>query len=136
MKRSAWALSRTLDGLSVTANGSLGTNPNGPQCVNVPNALWELVGAEERYGNAVDWLGVSSARVRWFSFSPRLRLRAGDVAVWGSSPSAPFGHVDVVLDGSTDPFLGLDQNYPIGSVVHHQSHPRAGLAGVLRVQKL
>lgn len=136
MRRTAWRMYRDLAGRALLVNGGLGANPAGAQCVNVPNELWRRVGAPQLYGNASNFLRQWGYGVEWFDMSSRLRLRAGDVVVWSAGSAPPDGHVDVVLDGSREPWLGLDQNFPLGSVVHPQSHIRDGVAGVLRVVHL
>jgi hypothetical protein len=133
LRRTAWGLWRDVGGLFITANGSLGENPSGAQCVNVPNFLWDRLGIPQLFGNAADWVGSRSYHTKWLVMGEGLRLFAGDVVVWSSDGAPPDGHVDVVLDGSRVPFLGMDQNYPLGSPVHLQSHIKNGAAGVIRV---
>lgn len=130
--RRVWSFARMTVGELVTANGSLGENPSGAQCVNICNLWWAHNGASQLYGNASDWVGVRTASLEWLPMRHSRRLRAGDVAVFHPSSSAPDGHVDVVLDGSRIPYLGLDQNWPLGAAVSFVEHDRELLAGLIR----
>lgn len=109
-------------------------NPAGAQCVNLANLWLAFEGASQFYGDASAWIGASAPSVRWISSSRVARLRVGDVGVFAVAPGTPDGHVDLVLDGTHDPYLGLDLNWPLGSPVSFQKHPRELLAGILRIR--
>lgn len=136
LRRQAWRMARELRGVYLTANGSLGPNPSGAQCVNVCNEFWRRVGASQHHGNATDWLSTPGRGQRWLPMSTSLRLRAGDCVVFASGPLSPEGHVDIVLEGSRRPYLGLDQNWPTGAPVELREHFQEQAAGVIRIRHL
>jgi hypothetical protein len=123
---------RSLAGTFALTNGAVGGNPNGAQCVNVPNDLWDSLGGQSLYGNAADWVGVRRRWLGWLPMTLDLRVRAGDTLVIPASGNTPDGHVAVVLDGSKDPFLTLSQNYPTGTDCQLRRFDRSVAVGVLR----
>lgn len=130
----AWGMARTWAGHPLISNGTLGPNENGPQCTNVPNTFYALQGMAAVPGDAADWAGFHDSDREWVGRHDNLQLRVGDVAVFGRSAETPFGHVDLVLDGSRLPYLGLDQDWPWGAPVSYVRHMRASIAGVIRVR--
>lgn len=108
-------------------------DPNGPQCTHVPNYLWRQVGAGQLFGNASSWVGRAPSGTRWIGSAELSRLKAGDVAVFNPVLVGVDGHVDVVLNGSCEPWVGMDQNWPIGAPVSRVLHSMDQLAGVIRV---
>lgn len=129
-------MAQELRGVYLTANGSLGPNPAGAQCVNVCNEYWRRVGATQHHGNAGDWLNLRSRSQKWLPMSTGLRLRSGDCVVFAAGPLTPDGHVDIVLDGARTPYLGLDQNWPTGSPIELREHYQEMAAGAIRVRHL
>lgn len=55
----------------------------------------------------------------------------GDVVIWGTD-LGQYGHVSIFLSGGTTRFTSFDQNYPVGSLCHKQTHNYAGVLGWLR----
>jgi hypothetical protein len=56
----------------------------------------------------------------------------GAVVVWDANTSAtgPAGHVGIASgEGNSQSFISFDQNYPIGTKPHMQSHGYAGVLG-------
>ncbi len=121
-------------GQALLQNGSIGANPNGAQCVDIPNTYWQRFGVEAWYGNASDWLGKGDQRRRWLPAEPGLRLLSGDVFVLGRSVDTPEGHVGLVVDGSKSPYLAVEQNYPTGSLVHMCRRYVGDAAGFVRLR--
>lgn len=130
--RVVWELAREIAGTHLVRNGSAGMNPNGAQCVNVPNVWLEKLKLDWIPGNAVDFIGYSRHALLWIPGDRLGRARAGDIAVFKPELVGPEGHVDVVLDGSKAPYIGLDQNWPPGNGVSYISHDLSDLAGVIR----
>jgi hypothetical protein len=117
LRRQAWKLAWRNLHAPLVVNGSIGLNPAGAQCVNVPNAYWDELGLPAFYGNAAEWVGRADASRVWLPASERLWVFAGDVAVIGASGDFPEGHVVLVLDASRSPYIGVQQNSPAGSPV-------------------
>lgn len=129
-----WAFARATIGAFLVRNGSLGINPYGAQCVNVPNCFWQRLGLPAIEGNAGDWVGILAAGRRWIQSGAGRRPEAGDCLVFPPSPSMPFGHVDITLDGhGRGLVLGVDQNFPIGSPCSQVWHDLGLVAGWIRV---
>jgi hypothetical protein len=137
LRRRAWQLSADLVGVPLTRNGTLGENPSGLQCVNLPNTHWARLGLPSWYGNASDWIGRSDEWREWRPWSRAMRLWSGDVCVFVPGGNiASDGHVDVVLDGRDPYWLGLDVNYPTGSPCELRRHMRVEIAGHIRCRNL
>lgn len=131
-RRVAWQVFRRLNGTYLMA-GALGlADPNGAQCTHVPNFYWRALGVGNLFGNASGWIGEAPEGCEYLPLTDRVQLEAGDVAVFRSEFTGPGGHVDVVLDGTQRPWLGLDQNWPLGSDVHRVWHGLDAVAGVIR----
>ena len=54
----------------------------------------------------------------------------GDILIWGQSVGK-YGHIAVYLEGNTSSFKSFDQNWPVGTNCHIQSHNYNGLLGWL-----
>ncbi len=130
----AWSLTWRRLGEGVLQNGSIGLNPNGAQCVDIPNSYWERFGVGAWFGNACDWVGQGDGRRLWLPSRPGLRVLAGDVFVLGSSVNTPEGHVGLVLDGSMSPYVASEQNYPTGSPLHLCRRYVGDAAGFVRLR--
>lgn len=55
----------------------------------------------------------------------------GDIIIWGTG-YGPFGHVGVYYSGNVMNFKSFDQNDPVGTKCHIQSHSYRGVLGWLR----
>lgn len=53
----------------------------------------------------------------------------GDIVIWAMKT---YGHVAVYTEGDVNSFKSFDQNYPVGSKCHIQSHNYNGVLGWLR----
>lgn len=58
----------------------------------------------------------------------------GDIVIWGTD-LGPDGHIAVFIEGDDLNFRSFDQNYPVGSSCHIQSHSYSGVLGFLRPKK-
>jgi hypothetical protein len=134
LRRRAWNFYRRVEGTELLTNGTIGLNPNGAQCVNVANEWFRLNGATAIGGNADAFVGASTGAFQWHALAANERPHVGDVLVWGASADMPDGHVSLCLDGAQDPLKSLDENYPLGSLVHVQDHLLSGIAGVIRLK--
>lgn len=52
----------------------------------------------------------------------------GDIVVWGTEIGV-YGHVAIFIDGNVNTFTSFDQNFPINSLCHKQSHNYKGVLG-------
>src|SRR3990167_3818236 len=52
----------------------------------------------------------------------------GDIVIWGTDIGA-YGHIAVFLEGNLTTFTSFDQNWPVGSLCHKQSHNYKGVLG-------
>lgn len=109
-------------------------DPAGAQCTHVPNEYWRRVGAGQLFGIAASWMEQTPIGCVALPLTDGLVLLAGDVVVFRPETVGVDGHVDVVLDGSRRPWLGMDQNWPLGSPVSRVWHSRQPVGRVLRVE--
>ena len=61
--------------------------------------------------------------------------KLGDVIIWNKNAGGGFGHVGVFDSGNTDNFISFDQNWPVNSFCHFQSHNYINVLGWLRPKK-
>jgi hypothetical protein len=59
----------------------------------------------------------------------------GDIVIWKKASSLPYGHIAVAVSANQDTFTSFDQNWPTGSICHHQLHNYTNVAGWLRPKK-
>ena len=57
----------------------------------------------------------------------------GDIVIWGTE-IGPYGHIAVFIEGNLNTFTSFDQNFPIGSLCHKQSHSYKGVLGWLHAK--
>ena len=134
MRRATWSFQREVSRTFLERNGTLGVNPAGAQCVNVPNSFWETFQLEAVPGDAWQFEGYEDAArhyVPHINIGPYL---VGDVLVFARSSLYPLGHVAVVLDGSRGRLLTLSQNVPPGEPVHEVRFPRKLPVGLIRLR--
>ena len=60
----------------------------------------------------------------------------GDIVIWRATESNPYGHIAVFHEGTKTLFTSFDQNYPIGSPCHLQTHTSKDVIGFLRCAKI
>lgn len=109
----------------------------GAQCKDLFNFYnKEVVGAPRIYGHAKD-LWTSTTALKYYHRIPNTWTfvpREGDVMVWPAWSANPYGHVAIVSHGNLLWFVSFDQNWPLGTPCHFQTHnytyPR--VYGVLR----
>ena len=56
----------------------------------------------------------------------------GDIVLFNKTPSNPYGHVCVFVEGDANKFKSFDANYPTGSLPHVQDHTYGYCLGWLR----
>ena len=115
----------------------------GPQCVdlvrqyilevlNFPSSsIKPVVGAKDmylKYSTLVD----SSLYAR-IENTPTAIPLSGDIILWGNGE---FGHVATFIEGDVASFRSFDQNFPVGSPCHVQSHTYTNVLGWLRPKTL
>lgn len=133
LRIATWRTWRRLRGVYLTVGAQGLEDPNGIQCTHVPNYLWRRLGVGQLFGDASSWIGRAPVGAHWIEASELTRMRVGDVAVFTPALVGVDGHVDVVLDGSREPWVGMDENWPIGAPVSRVLHARDQVAGVIRV---
>lgn len=113
-------------------------NAYGPQCMD-----WMHQYVSDVYGLDRSNLQAPSARQLWSSF-PNVKganffekipnrpwnvPRQGDIIFWNDGK---FGHVAIVNEANVLRLTSIDQNYPLNTPVHVQSHTYFGCLGWLR----
>lgn len=66
-----------------------------------------------------------------YNNSPTAVPKKGDIVIWGTK-MGQYGHVAVFIDGGVTKFNSFDQNSPVGTLCHIQSHTYTGVLGWLR----
>lgn len=69
-------------------------------------------------------------------YTSDMRPHPGDVIFWSDDYIKGTGHVAIFIEGDEKQFLSFDQNWPVGSNCHKQSHSYDGVVGWLRPKKL
>jgi hypothetical protein len=59
----------------------------------------------------------------------------GDVVIWNRR-LGPYGHIAIFISGDANSFVSFDQNFPVGSLCHKQTHSYTNLYGWLRPKKV
>ena len=77
------------------------------------------------------WDTYLTDRFTKISNTPTNTPKNGDVVIWGTK-IGQFGHIAIFVDGTATKFNSFDQNFPIGSLCHIQSHTYNGVLGWLR----
>jgi hypothetical protein len=126
---------QTLQEFVPTWNGR-GNNSDGAygyQCVDIVNQyVQDVLGERAWGGNAIDkWTNFDASKFDRIVNTPSFVPQAGDIAIWGSLVGK-YGHIAIFLDGGVNSFHSFDQNWPLGSLCHIQSHNYRGFLGVLR----
>lgn len=55
----------------------------------------------------------------------------GDIIIWNTK-IGKSGHVAIFLEGDAKKFISFDQNFPVGTLCHKQSHTYKGVLGWLK----
>ncbi len=66
-----------------------------------------------------------------FEKTPLAIPKKGDVIIWGTG-YGPYGHIAIFVEGNLLRFKSFDQNSPLGSVCHIQSHSYRHVLGWIR----
>lgn len=109
----------------------------GFQCVDVFKQFnKDVVGGLNVNGNAIDyWTTYPTGFYSKVANTPTGVPIEGDVMIWGKT-LGQYGHIAIFHTGNADKFVSFDQNYPLGSVCHFQSHDYKGVLGWLHPNKL
>lgn len=106
-------------------HANAGTNAaDSGQCVGLVHLYQQFLGIPLNYGNAKDMFDTApDAYYTKVANSPSGVPPAGSIIVWNAFPGDPYGHIGVALAGAnTNAFTSFDQNWPLGSAPHAQSH--------------
>lgn len=118
------------DGKGIDFDGAYGF-----QCVDLAQQYnKDCLGNPPFSGNAVDiWTTYPKDYYEQIVNTPNNKPQKGDIVIWGRG-LGQYGHIDVCArdDASTIAFTGYDQNWPLGSVCHVQSHTYFAVLGWLR----
>lgn len=116
------------------------------QCVDLANAyireVLELPIIE--WTNAVDFPSKAGDKYDYILNSPTGVPKKGDIIIWGKpygkyvsgSTTVYAGHIAIFIDGTVNKFNSFDQNEPVGSKCHIQSHTYTGILGWLRKKEV
>jgi len=102
----------------------------GYQCMDLAEQYnKQVVGAPRIGGNAIDTPPRFNRNFYdWIGNTPTNVPTKGSIVVWGSAVGQ-YGHIAVYLQGNVNSFVSFDQNWPLGSVCHQQSHNYSGVLG-------
>ena len=107
------------------------------QCVDLVNAyIVEVLNLSKiLWTNAVDFPSKAGEAYTWIPNTNKGVPLAGDIIIWEDALRGP-GHIAIFVDGNINGFHSFDQNYPIGSKAHIQSHNYNRVLGWLRKEGL
>jgi hypothetical protein len=116
------------DGKGIDWDGAFST-----QCMDLAHAYASKVVGQDfpPAPAAKDVWGKSCPGYDKISNTPEGVPQKGDIVIWGTD-IGPYGHIAVFIDGNTSTFTSFDQNFPINSLCHKQSHNYKGVLGWLR----
>jgi hypothetical protein len=113
-------------------------NPYGFQCVELVNEwLKELGEPTAPFTNAQDFDDKlkGNPAFTWTANTPTNIPSPGDVVVW-QGLGLPFGHVAIFVSGDVNNFTSFDQNFPLNTLPHLQSHTYWNVEGWLHPKAL
>jgi len=108
----------------------------GAQCVDLIKEWFKENGLFIPHGNAIDYKANAHDGVTWVDNTPSGVPSPGDTVVWGSGIGSQYGHVALFLSGNASSFVSLDQNFPLNSGIHEQSHTYKGVLGWLKLPQV
>ena len=117
------------DGKKVEAGGS----PNAKyQCVDLANQyLTECLEQPAVFGaNAQDFPSRIGSKYEYTLNTPSGVPEKGNLVIWKSKDN--IGHIAIFVDGNSAKFNSFDQNFPVGSPCHIQSHNYTNVLGWLK----
>ena len=82
-------------------------------------------------GAADLWDVIDTATFERISNSLTNIPQPGDIMIWKKSRALPFGHVGIVHSANVMRFTSFDQNFPVGTRCHLQTHYYLGSYPVL-----
>jgi hypothetical protein len=105
----------------------------GYQCMDLAEQYnQEVVGAPRLGGNAADvWNNYPRTFYTKIANSPTNVPQLGDIVIWSKALNG-FGHIAVCKDGNVNAFTSFDQNWPLNSYCHFQTHNYNYVLGWLR----
>lgn len=105
----------------------------GFQCMDLAEQYnKEVIGANKIGGNAKDAVtNYDKTKYTYIVNTPTGVPTQGDIMVWGAMPGNSYGHIAIFDHGDINSFTSLDQNWPVGSITHLQSHNYNYLLGWL-----
>jgi surface antigen len=84
--------------------------------------------------------GVGGAKDVWTTYLKKYFVRVsnspvnfpkkGDIVIWGTG-AGPYGHIAICMDANVNNFISFDQNWPLGSISHFQTHNYTNVLGWL-----
>jgi hypothetical protein len=104
------------------------------QCVDLANAYLRDVCNHPivEWTNAVDFPS-KIKDMEWIPNDEETDLpKEGDIIIWNSNVGGGSGHIAIFLDGTTSKFNSFDQNWPLYSPCHVQSHTYTNVSGWLK----
>jgi len=105
----------------------------GDQCVDLVQYYnRDVVGGPVLTGNAADiWTTYPPAYYSRVANTPTGVPQLGDIVIWDGSLNGGPGHIAVFEQGDANGFTSFDQNWPVGSLCHFQSHDYTKVLGWL-----
>lgn len=106
------------------------------QCVDLANAyIRDVLGAPMiEYTNAQDFPKKTGDAYDWIVYTAGLVPEPGDIMIWNFGDGV--GHIAIFVEGNASTFTSFDQNYPLNSSCHLQSHTYKDVVGWLRFKEL
>ena len=70
------------------------------------------------------WLigALPASHYTWYANTITAVPKQGDILLWNTSAGGGYGHVAIYNTGNVLSFTSFDQNWPVGSYAHFQSH--------------
>ena len=110
----------------------------GGQCMDVYQQYnKEVVGGPHIPANAYEvWDRYPTDFYHRIDNAPEGVPQKGDVVIWNRNTGGGYGHIAVFSEGDANSFISFDQNWPVGSVCHLQSHNYNNVIGWLTPKNL
>ena len=101
------------------------------QCTDLVNGyIRDVLGLPIiEWTNAIDFPKKAGDKYEWIANTPTGVPQKGDLIVFNIGK---YGHVSIFIDGDVNLFYSFDQNYPIRSSCHMQTHNYKNIVGWLR----
>ena len=107
------------------------------QCVDLANGyIRDVLGhAIIEWTNAEDFPAKCMDFCDWIPNTPKGVPEKGDIVIWDFSTDE-YGHIAVFISGNTRSFVSFDQNWPVGSPCHEQTHNYNNVIGWLHPREV